>query len=86
MALAAGLFLALGIAVLCLAGYAIRKIHVSGLYGPGQLWAQTALILLIPFLGAFLAIHLCRDRVPLFQQLPADDARDMDCSNVDYHG
>lgn len=84
----AWILLALGTAVFCLDAYAIRKVHVSELYETHQCVAQTALILLVPVLGAFLAIYLCRESIPLFQKPPVDLMQDIDgtCSDVDYHG
>lgn len=84
----AWLLLALGIAMLCLDAYAVRKVYSSEIYEKRQFWAQTALILLVPLVGASLAIYLCRDNVPLFQKPPVDHVRDIDgtCSDVDYQG
>jgi len=80
--------LTLGTAIVCFDAYAIRKAYLSELYEPIQFWAQTLFILLVPLLGALLAIYLCRDRIPLFQKPPEDGVRDIDgtCSNIDYHG
>lgn len=84
----AWLRLVVGTALLCLDVYAVRKVYTSELYEKNQFWTQTALILFVPLLGAFLALYLCRDNIPMFQKPPADHARDIDgtCSNVDYHG
>lgn len=88
MTLIAWIPLASGAATLCLDAYAVRKVYLSGLYEKSQLRAQTALILCLPLLGAFLAIYLCRDNIPVFQRPAADDVTDIDgtSSNVDYHG
>lgn len=82
------ILLVLGTLILCLDAYALRKAFISSLYGPGQLWAQAALILLAPVLGAFLALYMCREDIPLFQKPSVDHARDIDptCSDIDYHG
>jgi len=79
-------FLALGALLLCLDAYAIRKVLASSLYGPGQLCAQVALILLVPILGAYLALYMCRGDVPMFQKPPVDHVQDIDptCSDFDY--
>lgn len=84
----AWLRLVVGTALLYLDVYAVRKVYMSELYEKNQFWAQTALILFVPLLGAFLALYLCRDNIALFQKPAADHARDIDgtCSNVDYHG
>jgi hypothetical protein len=78
--------LALAALILCLDAYAMRKVFVSSLYGPGQLCAQVALILLLPILGAYLALYMCRGAVPLFQKPPVDHVQDIDpiCSDIDY--
>lgn len=82
------LLLGVGVATLCLDAYAVRKVYLSEVYEKSQFWAQTALILVVPLLGAFLTIYLCRENLLLFQKPPADDLRDIDgtWSNVDYHG
>jgi len=79
---------ALGTATLCLDAYAMRKVFTSSFYSRGQHWAQTALILLLPLAGAWLALHMCREDVPLFQKSPVDHVQDIDptCSDFDYHG
>ena len=78
--------LALFALILCLDAYAIRKVLASSFYGPGQLWAQAALILLVPILGAYLALYLCRGDMPMFQTPPVDHVQDIDptCSDIDY--
>ena len=88
MTLMAWILLALGIGTLCLDAYAMRKVYVSELYETHQRVAQTALILFVPILGAYLAIYLCRGSIPLFQKPPVDLVQDIDgtCSDVDYHG
>ncbi len=53
--------LALGAVIVCFDAYAIRKVYLSELYEPMQFWAQTLFILLVPLLGALLAIYLWRD-------------------------
>jgi hypothetical protein len=85
MTSAAWILLALGAATLCLDAHAIRKVYLSQLYKTSQCWVQTALILCVPFLGAYLAIYLCRHNIPLFQNPPVDHVRDIDgtCSDVD---
>lgn len=82
------ILLTCGAAVLCIDAYAVRRIHLSKLYEPSQLLAQTVLILLVPLLGAYLAVYLCRDRIELFQKAPVDLVQEIDgtCSNTDYHG
>lgn len=84
----AWLLLLVGVTILCLDAYAVRKVYLSQIYEKSQFWAQTVLILSVPLLGAFLAIYLCRETIPLLQKPPADHVRDIDgtCSNVDYHG
>lgn len=79
---------ALGTATLCLDVYAVLKVFTSSFYGPGQRWAQTALILLLPVAGAWLALYMCREDVPLFQKPPIDHVQDIDptCGDIDYHG
>lgn len=74
--------------MVCLDTYAIRKILVSDLYSPGQRWMQIMLILLVPILGASLAIYLCRSDIQLFQKPPVDHVGDIDptCTDIDYHG
>jgi len=88
MTIPAWILLALGTATLCLDAYAIRKIYVSELYEAHQRVAQTALILFVPVLGAFLAIYFCRGSISLFQKPPVDLVQDIDgtCSDIDYHG
>lgn len=82
------ILLAFGAVVLCFDAYAVRRIYLSKLYKPSQLWAQTGLILFVPLFGAYLAIYLCRDRIALFQKPPVDLVQDIDgtCGNTDYHG
>lgn len=82
------IMLACGAAVLCFDVYAVRRIHLSKLYEPTQLLAQAVLILLVPLLGAYLAVYLCRDRIELFQKPPVDLVQEINgtCSNTDYHG
>lgn len=79
---------ALCMATLCLDAYAVWKVFTSSFYGPGQRCAQTALILLLPIVGAWLALYMCREDVPLFQKPPVDHVQDIDptCSDFDYHG
>jgi hypothetical protein len=88
MTLTAWILLALGITTLYLDAYAIRRVYVSEFYETHQRVAQTALILVVPILGAYLAIYLCRESVPLFQKQPVDLVQDIDgtCSDIDYHG
>jgi hypothetical protein len=80
--------LALAALILCLDAYAVRKVLASSLYGPGQLCAQVALILLLPLLGAYLALTMCRGDAPLFRKPPVDHVQDIDpsCDDFDYHG
>jgi hypothetical protein len=74
--------------ILCLDVFAMRKIFTSSFYDRGQLWAQVALILFVPIIGASLALYLSREDVPLFQKPPVDHVQDIDptCSDIDYHG
>lgn len=80
--------LALGVAMLCLDAYAVWKVFASSFYGPAQRWAQTALILLVPIAGAWLALYMCREDVPLFQSPPGDHVWDIDPagSDIGHHG
>jgi hypothetical protein len=88
MTFMAWILLALGTATLCLDAYAIRKIYLSKLYEAHQCAAQTALILLVPVLGAFFAIYVASGSIPQFQKPPVDLLQDIDgtCSDIDYHG
>jgi membrane protease YdiL (CAAX protease family) len=82
------ILLVLALAVLWLDVVAARKVLAASIYSQGQLWAQAALILFLPLLGAALALYLCREDLPLFQKPPVDDVRDIDptMSDFDYHG
>lgn len=88
MSSAGWLFLALVAATLGLDAYAIRKVLASPFYEPGQRWAQAVMILLVPLGGAWFALYLSRDVVPLFQSPPVDHVKDIDptCSDIAYHG
>ena len=76
------------LAVVWLDVFAERKVMAASIYSRGQLLAQAALILFLPLLGAALALYLCREDLPLFQQPPVDHVRDIDStmSDLDYHG
>jgi hypothetical protein len=76
------------LAVVWLDVVAARKVLAVSIYSRGQLWAQAALILFLPLLGAALALYLCREDLPLFQKRPVDHVRDIDptMSDFDYHG
>ena len=82
------ILLVLALAVLCLDVLAARKVLAASIYSRGQLWAQGALILFLPLLGAGLALYMCREGVPLFQKPPVDHLQDIDstASDLDYHG
>jgi hypothetical protein len=56
----------LGAFILCLDVFAMRTIFTSSFYDRGQHWAQAALILFAPIIGASLALYLSREDVPLF--------------------
>jgi type VI protein secretion system component VasK len=88
MTLATWILFVLGVVVLCLDAIAMRKVLASSLYSPAQLWAQAALILGVPVLGASLALYMCRENLPLFQRRPVDHLSDIDSttSDIDYHG
>lgn len=76
----------LGAAALGYDVFAIRRVCTSSFYSPAQRWAQVALILLLPIIGAYLALYMARDNVPLFQKPPVDHVQDIDptCSDFDY--
>jgi hypothetical protein len=80
--------LVLALFVLWLDLSAVRKVWAASIYSQGQLWAQVALILFLPLLGAALALYMCREDVPLFQGQRSDHSRDIDSttSDLDYHG
>jgi len=88
MTSAGWILIAIGAVIIWLDAYAIRRVFTSSFYEAGQRWAQAALILFVPIIGAFLALYLSRENVPLFQKPPVDHVKDIDptCSDIDYHG
>lgn len=88
MSLTGWIFLMLVGVALGLDIFVIRKVFTSSFYEPAQRWAQVVLILLVPIFGAYLALYLARENMPLFQSPPADDVKNIDitCSDIDYHG
>ncbi|MQA40579.1 hypothetical protein [Rugamonas aquatica] len=68
--------------------YALRQVLSSPFYTSGQRWAQAALVLLIPLIGATLVIYMARHELPSDGTWPVDHMGDIDptCSVVDYHG
>ncbi|MES2161153.1 MAG: hypothetical protein V4476_08375 [Pseudomonadota bacterium] len=77
---------ALGAGTLLYDAVAIRRVCTSSFYSPAQRWAQAALILFLPIIGAYIALYMARENVPLFQTPPVDHVQDIDptCSDFDY--
>jgi hypothetical protein len=88
MTSAGGVLVALGTFTLCLDAYAMRKVFASSHYSQAQQFTQAALILWAPVVGAYLALYMAREDVPMFQKQPVEHVSDIDptCSNFDYHG
>ncbi|MES2048244.1 MAG: hypothetical protein V4447_07580 [Pseudomonadota bacterium] len=88
MTSAGWIFIAIGAVIIWLDAYAILRVFTSPFYEPGQRWAQAALILFAPIIGASLALYSSRENVSLFQKPPVDHVKDIDptCSDIDYHG
>lgn len=70
--LAAWIFVGMGGIAFGLDAFALQRVFRSSFYDQRQRWAQAALILFVPILGAYLAICLARESVPLFQPQPVD--------------
>jgi zinc transporter ZupT len=88
MTAAGKLLVALGAGAICVDIYAVYRVIRSASYSRAQCVAQAALIICVPFVGAWVAIFMARDAVPMFQSRPVEHVSGIgpDSDTIDYHG